>query len=168
MSPPTIHMVIFATVPHLQIKPSSIQHSSHHSLSYLLNSTVPLIANANNISDGDPIPTDTVITVLVNCVCFGHNYQHNSWYILKTEDENYFTLANNTYEALTTCQAIDAQNIYGFTNLASRLNLHVPLRCAWSISKQMENGFKHLLTYLISEGEWISWTYCWAFGVDSV
>lgn len=72
---------------------------------------------------------------------------------MKTENENYFTLANNTYEALTTCQALAAQNIYGLTNLTVGLKIHVPLRCACPTSKQMENGFKYLLTYLVSQGE---------------
>ncbi|KAJ1410295.1 hypothetical protein SESBI_22029 [Sesbania bispinosa] len=112
---------------YLTFKSSSPQYNTPASIAYLLNSTTPIIAKANNISDVDIIPTDTMITVPVNCTCSGHYYQYNASYTLKTEDENYFTLANNTYEALTTCQALASQNIYGLTNLTAGLNLHVPL-----------------------------------------
>ncbi|RHN68934.1 putative protein kinase RLK-Pelle-LysM family [Medicago truncatula] len=151
---------------YLTFKSSPPHYNTPATIAYLLNSTVPLIANANNISYVDPIPTDTMITVPVNCYCSGHYYQHNSSYTLKTEDENYFTLANNTYESLTTCQALDAQNIYGLTNLTAGLNMHVPLRCACPTSKQIENGFKYILTYLVSEGEYPE-LIAEIFGVDS-
>lgn len=107
-----------------------------------------------------------MMTIPVKCSCSGLYYQYNASYTLKTEDENYFTLANNTYESLTTCQALAAQNIYGLTNLTAGLNLHVPLSCACPTSKQMENGFKYLLTYLVSEGEYPE-LIAELFGVDT-
>lgn len=140
---------------YLTFKSSPPQYNTPTSIAYLLNSTASLIAKANNISDVNPIPTDTMITVPVYCSCSGSGryYPYNASYTLKTENENYFTLANNTYEALTTCQALATQNIYGLTNLTVGLKIHVPLRCACPTSKQMENGFKYLLTYLVSQGE---------------
>ncbi|WJX32859.1 hypothetical protein P8452_21138 [Trifolium repens] len=151
---------------YLTFKSSPPLYNTPATIAYLLNSTVPLITNANNISDVDLIPVDTMITVPVTCFCSGHYYQHNSSYILKNDYENYFTLANNTYEALTTCQSLDAQNIYGLDNLTVGLNLHVPLRCACPTSKQMENGFKYVLTYLVSEGEYPE-LIAELFGVDT-
>ncbi|KAE9614936.1 putative protein kinase RLK-Pelle-LysM family [Lupinus albus] len=144
---------------------SSPLYNTPSSISYLLNSTPSLIAQSNNITDVNPIPTNTIITVPVNCSCFNNLYQHNTTYTLKTLGETYFSIANNTYQALTTCQALIAQNTYEVTNLTVGLNLHVPLRCACPTKKQLDEGFKYLLTYLVSEGESVA-SIAEIFGVD--
>ncbi|CAL0307522.1 unnamed protein product [Lupinus luteus] len=144
---------------------SSPFYNTPSSISYLLNSKPSLIAQSNNITDVDPIPTNTLITIPVNCSCFNNLYQHNTTYTLKTLGETYFSIANNTYEALTTCQALMAQNIYEATNLTAGLNLHVPLRCACPTKKQLDEGFKYLLTYLVSEGDSVA-SIAEIFGVD--
>ncbi|KAK7320534.1 hypothetical protein VNO77_30089 [Canavalia gladiata] len=150
---------------YLTFKSSSPSYNTPSSISYLLNATPSLIAAANNITDVQPIADDTMVTVPINCSCSGPYYQHNASYTLKIQGETYFTVANNTYQALTTCQAIMAQNPYGERNLTVGLNLHVPLRCACPTQKQRDAGFKYLLTYLVSEGESVS-SIADIFGVD--
>ncbi|KAK7300389.1 hypothetical protein RJT34_11233 [Clitoria ternatea] len=150
---------------YLTFKSTSPEYNTPSSISYLLNSTPSLIATANNITDVQPIAAATTVTVPVNCSCSGPYYQHNTSYTLKTPGETYFTVANNTYQALTTCQALIAQNRYGERDLTAGLNVHVPLRCACPTQKQRDAGFKYLLTYLVSRGESAS-SIAEIFGVD--
>ncbi|XP_027330956.1 protein LYK5 [Abrus precatorius] len=150
---------------YLTFKSSPPEYSTPSSISYLLNATPSLIATANNITDVQSIPADTMVTVPINCSCSGPYYQHNASYTLKTLGETYFSIANITYRALTTCQALMAQNSFGERNLTAGLNLHVPLRCACPTQKQRDAGFKYLLTYLVSQGESIS-SIADIFGVD--
>ena len=123
------------------------------SIAHLLNSSPSCIASVNQISDVEPILANTPIIVPVNCSCSGPYYQHNASYVLKDQDETYFSVANNTYQALTTCQALMAQNSFGDRSLTKGLDLNVPLRCACPTSKQIDAGFKYLLTYLVATGE---------------
>nr|BAI79277.1 LysM type receptor kinase [Lotus japonicus]BAI79287.1 LysM type receptor kinase [Lotus japonicus] len=138
---------------YLTFKSSSPEYNTPSSISYLLNSTPSLVAKSNNITDVTPIITDTMVTVPVTCSCSGGRYQHNATYNLKKTGETYFSIANNTYQSLTTCQALMAQNPYDAKNLFAGDDLHVPLRCACPTKKQSDAGFKYLLTYLVSQGE---------------
>jgi len=150
---------------YLTFKSSHPDYATPVSISYLLNSNTTAIAAANNITDVQSIPTDTLITVPINCSCSGRYYQHNASYTIKTDGETYFSIANNTYQSLTTCQALTGQNTYDVQSLVAGLNLHVPLRCACPTQKQSEAGFKYLLTYLVSQGETVS-SIAEIFGVD--
>uniref|UniRef100_A0A5B7BMW3 Non-specific serine/threonine protein kinase n=1 Tax=Davidia involucrata TaxID=16924 RepID=A0A5B7BMW3_DAVIN len=100
------------------------------------------IARINNISDVvDTIPADTLVIIPVNCSCSGSRYyQYNASYVLKTTNETYFIVANNTYEGLTTCQALMAQNPYNFQNLEVGMRLTIPLRCACPTSNRPPMG----------------------------
>ncbi|KAK4389967.1 protein LYK5 [Sesamum angolense] len=118
----------------------------------LLSADASQIASANNVSDVDLLPDDTLVIVPVNCSCSRNYYQHNASYLLKQRGETYFTVANVTYQALTTCQAMEAQNPYNFRELYPGLRLNVPLRCACPTPNQTASGFKYLLTYLIRQG----------------
>ena len=140
-------------------------YTSPTSIAYLLNSSPSLIASVNEISDVEIIPANTPIIVPVDCSCSGRYYQHNSSYTLKNQGETYFSVANNTYQALTTCQALMAQNSFGDRSLTKGLDLNVPLRCACPTSKQIAAGFKYLLTYLVAERDSPS-TIGEIFGVD--
>ncbi|KAI3465510.1 hypothetical protein Pfo_022173 [Paulownia fortunei] len=121
-------------------------------IAYLLNADASQIAAANNISDVDLLPVDTLVIVPVNCSCSQNYYQHNASYVLKQQGETYFSVANNTYQALTTCQSMIAQNPYNIRQLYPDLRLTVPLRCACPTPNQIAAGFKYLLTYLIRQG----------------
>ncbi|XP_028757978.1 protein LYK5-like [Neltuma alba] len=150
---------------YLTFRSISPLYNTPSSIAFLLNSTPIAIAKANNISDVAPIPDNTMVIVPVNCSCSGRYYQHNASYVLKQQGETYFSVSNNTYQALTTCQAIEAQNTYDKRNLLAGMNLNVPLRCACPTRKQEDSGFKYLLTYLVALGESVA-SIGGLFGVD--
>ncbi|XP_048432777.1 protein LYK5 [Pyrus x bretschneideri] len=143
-------------------------YNSPSSIAYLLNSLPTQIASANNVSDVDPIPTGTPVIVPVNCSCFSNNnysyYQHNSSYVLKSSD-TYFGIANNTYQGLTTCQSLMAQNPFDAENLTVGLSLQVPLRCACPTANQNAAGVLFLLSYIVTWGDEPS-TIADRFGID--
>nr|ASM47211.1 lysm-containing receptor kinase 10 [Parasponia rigida] len=140
--------VASSCLSYLTFRSSPPNYNSPVSIAYLLDSDATLIAKANNISDVDTIPTDRLVIVPVNCSCAGRSYyQHNASYLLKRRSETYFSVANNTYQGLTTCQALMSQNSYGDRNLSVNLDLHIPLRCACPTANQTVN---YLLVYLVT------------------
>ncbi|KAG6405879.1 hypothetical protein SASPL_133473 [Salvia splendens] len=84
------------------------------------------------------------------CSCLGKHYQANTSYIYKSTNETYFTIANQTYQGLTSCNALKHHNPYSEFKLIPSTNLHVPLRCACPSEEQISNGNKFLLTFLIT------------------
>ncbi|KAJ4969735.1 hypothetical protein NE237_002834 [Protea cynaroides] len=136
------------------------------SISNLLASDASQIAQVNKmISEVDKIPTGTLIIVPVNCSCLGNFYQHNTSYTLNSDD-TYFSVANNTYQGLTTCQALMNQNPYDSQNLLIGSQLLVPLRCACATSNQTASGVSFLLTYLVTWGDFLS-SIAAMFGVNT-
>ncbi|XP_057794781.1 protein LYK5 [Salvia miltiorrhiza] len=133
---------------------STPTYNSPATIAYLLAADASQIATANNISDVAPLPTDTLVLVPVNCSCSGnaYYYQHNASYTLKTPGETYFTVANDTYQSLSTCQSLIAQNPYNLRQLLPNMRLLVPLRCACPTPSQTAAGFNYLLTYLLRQG----------------
>ncbi|KZV27413.1 LRR receptor-like serine/threonine-protein kinase [Dorcoceras hygrometricum] len=122
-------------------------------IAYLLAADASQIAAVNNISDVAPIPDDTLLVIPVNCSCAGGNYyQHNASYVLKHTGETYLSIANNTYQALTTCQSMIAQNSINERRLLGNDRLTVPVRCACPTPNQTAAGFSYLLTYLVRQG----------------
>ncbi|XP_021856142.2 protein LYK5 isoform X2 [Spinacia oleracea] len=111
-------------------------------IAFLLNSSASAIGQLNNISELDPIPEGRMIIVPVPCSCSRTRsrntsyYQHNGRYRLQNMGETYFSMANNTYQGLTTCQAMIAQNNFNITNLQIGDELLVPLRCACPTDRQ--------------------------------
>ncbi|GMY29022.1 protein LYK5 [Fagus crenata] len=144
---------------------SNPPYDSAASIGLLLGSDPTLISETNNISKFQHIPTDKMIIIPVNCSCSGQYYQYNSSYELQTKSETYFLVANDTYQGLTTCQALIRQNPYGDRNLTVGLNLTVPLRCACPTRKQTASGIKYLLSYMITWGNDVP-TIAESFGTD--
>ncbi|PIA41547.1 hypothetical protein AQUCO_02200169v1 [Aquilegia coerulea] len=142
-------------------------YDSAATIGLLLNSDPSMIAQLNNITDVDKIPTNTLIIVpITNCSCSGNFFQYNTTYQLRYATETYFSLANNTYQGLTTCQALINQNPqYGVRNLVVGLRLSVPLRCACPSRNQTSDGVKFLLSYLVTWGDSID-SISDSFGVD--
>ncbi|KAI9201208.1 hypothetical protein LWI28_020164 [Acer negundo] len=135
-------------------------------IGYLLGANATQIASINNLtSDVAPIPTNTVLVVPVNCSCSSLYYQYNVTYQLKDKTETYFIVANNTFQGLSTCQAMISQNKVGVKNLYVGLDLLVPLRCACPTSNQTASGIKYLLTYMVTWGDSFSYIAD-LFGVD--
>ncbi|KAG9455550.1 hypothetical protein H6P81_000058 [Aristolochia fimbriata] len=150
---------------YLIFKSQPPSYDSAVSIAYLLNSRASDIARLNQITDVEKIPANKLVLVPVNCSCSGNFYQHNASYSLKSRSEVYFSVANLTYQGLSTCQALMNQNVYESRNLTVGLNLLVPLRCACPSSNQIADGFNYLLTYTINWGDDIP-TIAQRFGVD--
>ncbi|KAI3816232.1 hypothetical protein L1987_15925 [Smallanthus sonchifolius] len=144
------------------------RYNTPSSIAALLNSNPNDITTLNNFSSNSAtIPTDTIVVVPIsNCSCSGEWYQHNASYELQGTNETYFSVANNTYEGLSTCQAMITQNTYNFRNLAVGNNITVPLRCACPTANQTAAGIRYLLTYLITWGNNYEYMSTLFAGVD--
>lgn len=106
--------------------------------------------------------------VPVNCSCTGGGqyYQFNTSYVVQKGD-TYFYIANNTFQSLSTCQALQAQNNIPATDLQIGNRLTVPLRCACPTKNQSDhNGVKYLLSYLVTWNQDVS-SISAIFGVNS-
>ncbi|XP_022718677.1 protein LYK5-like [Durio zibethinus] len=143
-------------------------HTSAVTIAYLLGAQPDLISSLrlNNLSsDVSSVPANSLVFVPLNCSCAGSYYQHNITYTIKDDTETYFTIANDTYQGLTTCQAMKAQNSIGILDLKVCDKLLVPLRCACPTLDQTKAGAKFLLTYIAYWGDFIS-SIAESFGVD--
>ncbi|XP_044475751.1 uncharacterized protein LOC123203463 [Mangifera indica] len=120
-------------------------------IAYLLGSEATSIAAINNISSSDnAIPPGNLVIVPISCTCgSGSLYQHNTPYTIKA-NETYFTIANDTYQGLTTCQALMGQNYYDEVSLLPGMQLTVPLRCACPSANQTADGVSSLLAYMVT------------------
>lgn len=151
VAPSCVSYLTFRSIP---------RYNTPVAVGYLMSSDANAIAEANYVSVVDTFPTNQLILIPVNCSCSivgGRSYyQHNASYTLQNRSETYFNLANNTYQGLTTCQAMMAQNPYGDRNLTVKMNLRVPLRCACPTANQSAAGAKYLLSYLVTWGDSIS------------
>ncbi|TKW37530.1 hypothetical protein SEVIR_1G052900v4 [Setaria viridis] len=124
-------------------------------ISYLLNSSPDAVASANAVPTVSTLAASSLVLVPVPCGCTpGGYYQHNSSHKIEVLGETYFIIANITYQGLTTCQALIAQNpLHDSRGLVQGNNLTVPLRCACPSSAQAARGVRHLLSYLVMWGD---------------
>lgn len=88
----------------------------------------------------------------INCSCSGQYSQANTSYTIKQGD-SYLIVANNTYQGLSTCQALQNQNNVSTRNLDVGMEITVPLRCACPTRNQTSDGVKYLLSYLVRSGD---------------
>ncbi|KAG4952181.1 hypothetical protein JHK85_046048 [Glycine max] len=91
-------------------------------------------------------------------------YQFNTSYEVERGD-SYFVIANNTFEGLSTCQALQDQNNIPEGDLMPGNDLNVPLRCACPSKNQTEQGVKYLLSYPVASND-IVWLIGERFGVS--
>ncbi|KAJ0259839.1 Protein LYK5 [Hirschfeldia incana] len=134
-------------------------YNTPNSIATLLNASAAEIRSINNLTSlTTTIPTRGLVIIPTTCSCSGGGlYQHNATYTLSGRTvETYFSVANDTYQALSTCQAMMSQNPYGERNLTAGLDLLVPLRCACPTQNQTAAGFRYLLTYLVKQGDSVS------------
>nr|XP_043636478.1 protein LYK5 [Erigeron canadensis] len=135
-------------------------YNTPDAIAALLDSNPNDITSLNEFSSNSAIiPADTVVLVPISdCSCVGNRfYQHNSSYSIRFRNETYFSLANNTFEGLTTCQAMISQNSLDYRNLAIGDNVTIPLRCACPTANQTAAGIRYLATYLITWGDTIEY-----------
>uniref|UniRef100_A0A7N2LD94 Protein kinase domain-containing protein n=1 Tax=Quercus lobata TaxID=97700 RepID=A0A7N2LD94_QUELO len=128
---------------------SQPSYETAKSIADLLGSEASLIASINNVSNiFDSIPADKLTTVPITCLCSGTIYQYYAHYTAKKSD-TYFHIANDTYQGLTTCQALTGQNYYNSEDIPVGTELTVPVRCACPTENQTENGVISLLDYMV-------------------
>ncbi|KAL1354756.1 hypothetical protein HN51_006814 [Arachis hypogaea] len=129
-------------------------YSSVSTISSLLNSDPSQLALINSVSLNDTFEPNTLVIVPVNCSCASEYYQSNTSYVYHNA-ETYFLIANNTFQGLTTCQAMMHQNA-NLSNLYPGRQLAVPLRCACPTKNQTLKGVRYLLSYLVDWGDSVS------------
>ncbi|KAE8699253.1 hypothetical protein F3Y22_tig00110584pilonHSYRG00417 [Hibiscus syriacus] len=140
------------------------------SIAYLLGAEATQISSQNNLSaDVSSVTPKSMVVVPVNCSCFSTKnasfYQHNASYTIKFTTETYFSISNDTYQGLTTCQAMKAQNPIDYRDLKVGEKLVVPVRCACPTQNQTRAGAKYLLSYIVTWGDSIS-SIAETFGVE--
>ncbi|XVF15690.1 hypothetical protein REPUB_Repub09cG0177000 [Reevesia pubescens] len=119
-----------------------------------LTSADPLeLAYINNVSLSTILPPNKEVIVPVNCSCSGQYYQANTSYIVPSMEHSYFSIANDTYQGLSTCSSLMQEN--SASSLHAGLVLQVPIRCACPTSNQTLNGTKFLLSYVVDWGDTI-------------
>lgn len=121
-------------------------------ISLLLNSSKSQMAQINELSDSQLLAIDKAVIAPIDCSCVGNHSQANTTYIVQSGD-TYSIMANNTYQGLSTCQAMMQQNSVSPPNLVPGMSLNVPLRCACPTSAQAGQGFKYLLSYLVRKND---------------
>ncbi|KAL7101202.1 hypothetical protein ACP275_08G041400 [Erythranthe tilingii] len=131
-------------------KPPYISLSS---ISDLTSSDPIELSRLNNVSTSTILPPEKDVIIPVACSCSGQYYQANTSYFSRPTDNTYLTIANETYEGLTTCDALMRVNPYGEFELHPGLKLQVPLRCACPNQEQILKGANFLLTFLVNWGD---------------
>ncbi|MCD7461005.1 hypothetical protein HAX54_044984 [Datura stramonium] len=118
-----------------------------------MSSNISEIARINNVTRLTVFAPEKEVIIPVNCSCSGLYYQAKTMYAIPDPIETYFTIANNTYQGLSTCNALERRNEYDEFSLIPGLELQVPLRCACPTAKQAAKGSKYLMTYSIDVGD---------------
>ncbi|KAK2372811.1 lysM domain receptor kinase [Trifolium repens] len=129
-------------------------YSSVSTISNLLGSNPSQLAEINSVSLNETFETNKMVIVPVNCSCSGNYYQANTTYVFQNTD-TYFLVANNTFEGLSTCQALMHEN-HNPSDIYPGRKLLVPLRCACPTKNQTEKNIKYLLSYLVNWGDSVS------------
>ncbi|GMY11610.1 lysM domain receptor-like kinase 4 [Fagus crenata] len=127
-------------------------YNSVSAISTLLASDPSQLSQINKVSETATFPTNQLVLVPVNCSCSGEYYQTNTTYVVQKGD-TYLNIANNTYQALSTCQALQNQSNIPANSLDIGTRLTVPLRCACPTKNQSDVGIRYLLSYLVSQGD---------------
>nr|ASM47216.1 lysm-containing receptor kinase 17 [Parasponia rigida] len=130
-----------------------------------------LAADPSQISEANLKRTtfgvNKLVIVPITCSCSGQGYyQSNASYVIKADD-TYLAIANNTFQGLTTCQALSNQS--GNPDpmeLETKEKITIPLRCACPTKNQSDLGVNYLMSYLTDYDDDDS-TISEDFGVDN-
>ncbi|KAF9682314.1 hypothetical protein SADUNF_Sadunf05G0096000 [Salix dunnii] len=134
---------------------SQPRYNNVASISTLLGSDPSQLSEVNSVSETKTFASNQLVIVPVNCSCSGEYSQANTSYIVQ-QDDSLFVIANNTYQGLTTCQALRNQRSTRTDNISSGETLTAPLRCACPTKNQSDLGIRYLLSYLITPGDTVS------------
>ncbi|KAG6775805.1 hypothetical protein NC652_013771 [Populus alba x Populus x berolinensis] len=135
------------------------------SISTLLGSDPSQLSEVNSVSETTSFPSNQMVIVPVNCSCSGEYSQANASYIAQPND-NLLLIANNTYQGLSTCQALRNQKSTRTNGILSGETLTVPLRCACPTKNQSDLGIRYLLSYIIIPGDTVT-VISEQFGADT-
>ncbi|KAF8370039.1 hypothetical protein HHK36_031937 [Tetracentron sinense] len=135
------------------------------SISGLLAADPSQLSQINSVSESATFETNKQVIVPVNCSCSGEYYQANASYVVEPEN-TYFIIANDIYQGLSTCQALQNQSNIAATNLSSGTRITVPLRCACPTKDQIDEGVNYLLSYTVDWGDSVP-SVSLRFGVDT-
>ncbi|XP_044462480.1 lysM domain receptor-like kinase 4 [Mangifera indica] len=136
------------------------------SISTLLNSDPSQLSQINGASENATFETNRRVIVPVNCSCSGKYYQANTTYVIQHDNTYFVVVANNTFQGLSTSQALKEQNSSLTKNLYSGTRLTVPLRCACPTKNQSHVKVQYLLSYIVTWGDTISRISA-RYGVDT-
>ncbi|KAL6985705.1 lysM domain receptor-like kinase 4 [Sarracenia purpurea var. burkii] len=106
---------------------SNSPYTTVSSISQLLSADPSHLSQLNSVAENATFATDTVVLVPVNCSCSGDYYQSNSSYVVQLRD-SYLSIANNTFQGLSTCQALQAQNAIPDASLSVGTRITITLR----------------------------------------
>ncbi|KAL8193406.1 hypothetical protein R6Q57_026541 [Mikania cordata] len=135
------------------------------SISNLLNANATQLSQLNSVSENFTFGTGDMVLVPTRCSCLGQFYQANATYVIQSRDTPFF-IANDTFEGLSTCHAIQTQRSNLTNDIYTGSRLTVPLRCACPTEKQAAAGVRYLLSYLITWGQYVS-SISAIFGTDT-
>ncbi|KAL9672028.1 hypothetical protein QQ045_009602 [Rhodiola kirilowii] len=130
-------------------------HNSVSSISALLSADPSQVSRINNVSDDTVFESNHLVIVPIRCSCSGPYYQKNTTYVVRQENTP-FVIANNTFQGLSTCHAVKAENSDLSAQIYSGERFNIPLRCACPTRNQTDSGIKYLLSYIITWGDTIS------------
>lgn len=114
------------------------------SISSLLASDPSQLSKGNSVSESATFETNQMVIVPVDCSCSGKHYQADTTYFVEKGD-TYFLIANNTFQGLSTCQALQDQHRM-VSNFDVGTRILAPLRCACPTKNQTDFGVHYLLT----------------------
>nr|ASM47290.1 lysm-containing receptor kinase 6 [Trema orientale] len=135
-------------------------------ISDLLASDPSQISQVNLVSKNFTFETNRLVIVPVNCLCSGELYQANTSYVIQHGD-TFLSIANSTFQGLSTCQAIGNQNNNLTTSLVyTGTRISVPLRCACPTKNQTDLGLNYLVSYLVAKGDFV-YSIATRFGSDT-
>ncbi|GLT39101.1 hypothetical protein SLA2020_133080 [Shorea laevis] len=125
------------------------------SISSLMSSNSSQLAEINSVPENETFEINKLVIVPVSCSCSGQYYQANTSYSVVRGDI-VLLIANNTYQGLSTCQAIQNQNVNATQNLFVGRRITVPLRCACPTKNQSDVGINYLLSYTVFPNDMVS------------
>ncbi|KAK6128903.1 hypothetical protein DH2020_037342 [Rehmannia glutinosa] len=129
--------------------------NSVSTISTLLSVNSSQLADLNSVPENAIFETNRMVLIPVTCSCSDQYYQVNASYVIRRGD-TYLDIANNTFEGLSTCQALQVQNDIPARDLLPGERITVPLRCACPTQNQSNNGVNYLLSYLVIWTEFVS------------
>ncbi|KAL6842992.1 hypothetical protein ACP4OV_027305 [Aristida adscensionis] len=125
---------------------------------------------ASSATTTPPLAPGTRVLVPATCSCTatpgGAFYQRNATFVARPGD-TLLVIANNTFQGLSTCQAVRAQGLGGAPpeSLLAGQRVAVPLRCACPSAAQAASGARFLVSYLVGESDDLT-AVAARFGVD--